>query len=407
MQSPSLCRLLLLLLPQLTPALLQPSTVRFSIQHSASAGRHTLPAIAVAPAAEAEEAEIATAADAETAARDLLMQLGSASELSAPSKADALDDLMKMEASERDAVLDAALDLCSASAKSKLGRWRLPIRLPSKRATIGCFRRLMEQLEDEEPGAGARFRDSDSGRRRRFMLVLFRQARESKSAWSLEREAKRRREQDSSMAEMLRRTPDGLETPAYEVLSEKGSWEVRRYANFSVVTTLSARPVSGGGMKLQAPTMPAAGAFQALAGYIFGGNGGNGGSGEKMAMTTPVISRRSADGADGMEMSFVMPSKYWEEAEEAPPPLDDSGVQVRGSGGGVLDESQALGTLWFGGFGGPDDVAARKKALLEALAADEEWEALPGEPVLMQYNDPFTPPWKRRNEVAVPVKQRA
>ena len=88
--------------------------------------------------------------------------------------------------------------------------------------------------------------------------------------------------------------------------------QVRRYEDFSVVSTLSARPVSSGGMKLQAPTMPAAGAFQALAGYIFGGNGGNGGAGERMAMTTPVISRRMGSGGDGdeaMEMSFVMPSR--------------------------------------------------------------------------------------------------
>ena len=26
--------------------------------------------------------------------------------------------------------------------------------------------------------------------------------------------------------------------------------------------------------------------------------------------------------------------------------------------------------------------------------------------VLMQYNDPFQPPWKRRNEVAIPVVPR-
>ena len=99
-------------------------------------------------------------------------------------------------------------------------------------------------------------------------------------------------------------------------------------------------------------------------------------------------------------------SKYWESTDEAPPPLDNSGVQVRGSGGGVLDESQALGTLWFGGFAGPQDVAARKKALLEALAADDEWEALPGEPVLMQYNDPFTHAAANSNRAGICVLSR-
>ena len=37
-----------------------------------------------------------------------------------------------------------------------------------------------------------------------------------------------------------------------------------------------------------------------------------------------------------------------------------------------------------------------------AICADDEEAA----PLLMQYNDPFTPPWKRRNEVAIPVRRR-
>jgi len=79
---------------------------------------------------------------------------------------------------------------------------------------------------------------------------------------------------------------------------------------------------------------------------------------------------------------------------------------VRKAGGGVLDDSPTLAALWFGGFAGGSEVAVRKRQLLEALSADREWEPLAGEPLLMQYNDPFTPPWKRRNEVALPVKPR-
>ncbi|KAH8046054.1 Heme-binding protein [Aureococcus anophagefferens] len=56
------------------------------------------------------------------------------------------------------------------------------------------------------------------------------------------------------------------------------------------------------GLELQNPKMAGAGAFQALAGYIFGGNGRE----EKMAMTTPVF--RSGD------MEFVLPEAYWSDA---------------------------------------------------------------------------------------------
>ena len=92
------------------------------------------------------------------------------------------------------------------------------------------------------------------------------------------------------MEEMLARTPEGLETPKYEVLTSRPTWEVREYLEFSVCTTASARPVEGGDgtVKLQQPSLPNAGGFQALAGYIFGRNQEQ----EKMAMTTPVLQQR-------------------------------------------------------------------------------------------------------------------
>jgi len=64
---------------------------------------------------------------------------------------------------------------------------------------------------------------------------------------------------------------------------------------------------------------------------------------------------------------------------------------------------------WFGGFAGEEDVAARRAELAARVATDAGWEvADPGEPpLLLQYNDPFTPPWKRRNELALPVRKVA
>ena len=90
-------------------------------------------------------------------------------------------------------------------------------------------------------------------------------------------------------------------------------------------------------------------------------------------------------------------------------------MQVGRNGGGALEQSSALACLWFGGFAGGDEVARRKEQLLEAVRGDGDWEAACGADeeaqaasmLLMQYNDPFTPPWQRRNEVALPVRRLA
>ena len=82
-------------------------------------------------------------------AYSLLLTMGGATSRAAPSKAAALDGLMQLEGPQREALLDSALELLASSKRSKLARWRLPVRLPSKRATIGSFRRLLEQLEED------------------------------------------------------------------------------------------------------------------------------------------------------------------------------------------------------------------------------------------------------------------
>ena len=66
-----------------------------------------------------------------------------------------------------------------------------------------------------------------------------------------------------------------------------------------------------------------------------------------------------------------------------------------------------------GGFASKADVEEKKLKLLESLRSDGEYKieekdggSSSSSATLAQYNDPFTPPWKRRNEVSVPVVPR-
>jgi len=344
------------------------------------------------------------------AARSLLLLLANRCAAEEAKEA-ALRDFMSVPPEQRDRVLDEAVSLIASSSDSLLASRRWPFPLPSRRAALGSYARLLDSMMREEPGGGARFTDGgDSAKRRRFVGVLLRQLRRGKGGvWALEREAARRRRQETSMAEMLRRTPDELETPAYAVVAadRPGGWEVREYSEFSVASTRRDRAVAASGVPIQQPSLPAAGGFQALAGYVLGGRNAEE---EKMAMTTPVLSSAATG-----QMSFVLPSKYWGEGAEPPAPLPESGVQLGRNGGGALEQSSALACLWFGGFAGGDEVARRKEQLLEAVRGDGEWDAACGDDedaqaasiLLMQYNDPFTPPWQRRNEVALPVRRLA
>jgi len=352
-------------------------------------------------------------------ARRLLLDTGSAYRSKA-AKEEALAAVRALPAEARDALIDEALALADAAASPSVGRRltpsfarRWPFRVPSRRAALSGFGRLMARMEEVEPGTGQRFKEGDAPRRRRFLLTLLRQSAEGGGVRRVEGEA-RRREAASvpSMAEMLSRTPE-IETPTYTVLAsyEEQGWEVRRYDRFSVVSTNPNRKVEADGAAISSPSMRGAGGFQALAGYLFGGNQ----EGERLAMTTPVISASNAAG-ERAKMSFVMPSSYWNQTyktllAEAPTPKAGAGVSLEAIDGGGLGAggADAVAVAWFGGFAGEEDVAARRAELVARVAADEGWEAADaGEPpLLLQYNDPFTPPWKRRNELALPVRATA
>mmetsp|Transcript_19354 Transcript_19354/g.36542 ORF Transcript_19354/g.36542 Transcript_19354/m.36542 type:complete len:426 (-) Transcript_19354:260-1537(-) len=280
----------------------------------------------------------------------------------------------------------------------------------SKRARLATLRRTLDlatpppTIEDETEDTA-----EEQQRRRRRALVSLLQTLASPTdepessmpaIASILKKAKREQKAKST-ADMRSRLPTDLETPKYEVIAERTRYEIRRYDSFSVCSVSMKAPGSVGAFKTDStvsdPKAGGATAFGALAGYLFGKNQ----EATSMKMTTPVLSRGEAD---AKTMSFVMPSEFWKAdgLSMAPKPLEGSRV--------VLErvEGDERAVVMFGGYASKKEVENKKTLLLDKLQNDNDWmPANDDPPVLAQYNDPFTPPWKRLNEVSVAVKSRS
>ena len=289
---------------------------------------------------------------------------------------EAITLITKMERDERDAFLDTVSTV--RETPGKLARRPLmryaPIRWPAR--DVAALDRVLAI-------GGV---PDDAASKRRAVLSTLRQLANTRGVLNLEREARRRAKLSASFEEMLERTPK-IGTPSFEIIDDgENSFQVRQYSDCSVVRTARQRDFSADGVKLGEPKMSGAGAFQALAGYIFGKNQRD----EKMSMTTPVFTR------DG-QMEFVLPETYWgKDLSAAPAPV--SNVELTSGEGGLVAAS------YFGGYATKDEVERRSTELVEAITASGGY-TVAGEAYSAAYNGPFTPPWERRNEVLVAVEK--
>lgn len=116
--------------------------------------------------------------------------------------------------------------------------------------------------------------------------------------------------------------------------------------------------------------------------------------GETMEMTTPVITKKSAD-ENKWKMSFVMPSKYGPDLPQA----KDPSVTIKEV------PSKIVAVAAFPGLVTDDDISQRESRLRKALQKDTQYRVKEDSVVeIAQYNPPFTPPFARRNEVALEVE---
>lgn len=126
-------------------------------------------------------------------------------------------------------------------------------------------------------------------------------------------------------------------------------------------------------------------AFSPLFRYISGDNE----RGEKIEMTAPVVTMNTET---GQFMAFIMPERF--DIQSIPKP-SSSIVKIQ------LIEPRKLATIRFSGYMTEGNYGKNLELLSKTL--EVRGISTEGEPLLMQYNDPWTPPFSRRNEIALRV----
>ena len=164
-----------------------------------------------------------------------------------------------------------------------------------------------------------------------------------------------------------------IEEPDYTLLETVGDVEIRRYQ--PVIQAIVALPDNKHSSQ----------GFRRLASFIFGGNDQS----EAIAMTAPV---QETLFIAKPEMAFTMPSHYTMESLPTP---DDQGVQL------VEIAQRTVAAITFSGWATSGKVARYTDRLRSTL--NEQGLTAIGDPMLNQYNPPWTPPFKRRNEIILVI----
>lgn len=171
----------------------------------------------------------------------------------------------------------------------------------------------------------------------------------------------------------------------YETVEQLDAGELRRYPATVLVETTAPDERT---------------AFRRLFRYFGGANDAD----AEVSMTAPVATRsagtevpragpiRTRDDEAHITMAFYLPASY--DADAAPAPTDPE-VRL------VVEPERIVAAASFSWFATRGRVRRRYAALREVLA---DGDAEPtGDPALLRYDPPWTPPFLRTNEVVVAV----
>ena len=168
--------------------------------------------------------------------------------------------------------------------------------------------------------------------------------------------------------------------PPYNLVKNEPPFEVRDYGVLTVAETVIEGDFDVAGSL----------GFRRVAGYIFGKNQNAKGESEKIAMTAPVTMEAQNQ---QWRMHFVMPQGM--ALSNLPKPVDAS-VQLREL------PAQRMAAVRFSGLTTAASIERQTQLLKDWLTRNNlEFE---DRPQLARYNDPFTLPWNRRNEILIPLK---
>lgn len=173
-----------------------------------------------------------------------------------------------------------------------------------------------------------------------------------------------------------------IEEPAYTVLLKEDRLELRAYAAFTVAE-----------VQVQGSFDEASrSGFRLIADYIFGNNQSTrqADRSEKIAMTAPV----TVEAGETWRVHFVMPSTY--RLNTLPKPNNPS-VKLREVQEGLY------ASIRFSGFTTESAIQERTQQLQQWIQS-KAWK-VSGNPQVARYNDPFTLPFNRRNEILIPVQR--
>lgn len=179
-----------------------------------------------------------------------------------------------------------------------------------------------------------------------------------------------------------------FEKPAFETVEKTDAFEIRQYQPYLVAETEVSGEFQQAGNR----------AFNALFNYISGSNqvvNASAGGSEKISMTVPVNQWQTDEGA--YRISFVVPSKYSMDTVPAP---TSAAVSIRQVDHGLT------AVIRYRGNWSQERYTQKLEQLTTALVKDGRFQPA-GKPYFARYNPPMIPGVFRRNEILLPIAQKA